>query len=403
MFDVDDAAVATITHDLHRMRRGAYASFFSKQSVRTLEPTIQSAVDKLCSRLEESKWKGKTVNILHAYVALTADVITGYCFSQTYNFLDNPEFGEDFHNLMKTTSGLSHLLKQFGWLSTLMHAFPPWILEKVNPMMHGLVNFQNTLILQINDIMVKRDQTTSKEILPPTNIFEAILDSNMPASEKSIPRLSSEAQVLVAAGTVTTAATLTIATYHVLTNHTVLASLMDELSKVIPDTSHSPLLGELEKFPYLTAIMYEGLRISYGTSHRLQRIAPDQAIGFHDWSIPPGTPVGMTAVLIHNDPDIFPDPYTFKPERWLPIETEGQRLQKYLVPFSKGSRICVGMNLAHAEILLTMATIFRKFGNEMRICDTIWERDIQITRDYFNPLPKKESKGVFVRFAGEKD
>ena len=402
MFDVDDAALATISHDLHRMRRGAYASFFSKQAVRTLEPTIQSAVDKLCSRLGDSKSKEKSVNILHAYVALTADVITGYCFSQSYNLLDNPEFGMDFHNLMKTTSGLSHLLKQFGWLSTLMHALPNRILKKVNPVMYGLVSFQNTLILQIKGIVAKRDQTMTTKVSSPTNIFEAILDSDMPASEKSVPRLTSEAQVLVAAGTLTTAATLTIATYHVLSNHFVLASLMEELCKAIPDACSSPRLGELEKLPYLTAVMYEGLRISYGVSHRLQRIAPDQAIGFHDWSIPPGTPVSMTAVLIHNDPDIFPDPYSFKPERWLPIETEGQRLQKYLVPFSKGSRICAGMNLAYAEILLTIAAVFRRFGNEMRIWDTIRERDVDVTRDLFNPMPKKESKGVFIKFATEK-
>ena len=37
----------------------------------------------------------------------------------------------------------------------------------------------------------------------------------------------------------------------------------------------------------------------------------------------------QTSMHIHDNAAIFPDPRAFKPERWLPIETEGARLQKY--------------------------------------------------------------------------
>lgn len=42
------------------------------------------------------------------------------------------------------------------------------------------------------------------------------------------------------------------------------------------------------------------------------------------------------------DPSIFPDPYTFDPERWIRAAAKGERLDKYLVNFSRGSRICLG-------------------------------------------------------------
>ena len=46
--------------------------------------------------------------------------------------------------------------------------------------------------------------------------------------------------------------------------------------------------------------------------------------------------------MIHVDPEIWPDPDKFKPERWLD-PAESARLYKYLVSFSKGSRMCLGI------------------------------------------------------------
>jgi cytochrome P450 len=50
----------------------------------------------------------------------------------------------------------------------------------------------------------------------------------------------------------------------------------------------------------------------------------------------------MTSLLQHNNPEIFPNPEEFNPERWMDL-TERHRLEKYLVAFSKGSRQCIGI------------------------------------------------------------
>ena len=52
----------------------------------------------------------------------------------------------------------------------------------------------------------------------------------------------------------------------------------------------------------------------------------------------------MTPIFLHINPDIFPDPHAFLPERWLDLsETERQRLEHYFVPYSKGARQCSGL------------------------------------------------------------
>lgn len=194
--------------------------------------------------------------------------------------------------------------------------------------------------------------------------------------------------------------------YHLLTIPSVLKKLKVELATAIPDPSVSLPLSALEQLPYLTACIQEGLRLSCGVSSRLQRIAPDEDLLFHDgskqWTIPRGTPVGMTGTLMHYDPSIFPSPTIFRPERWI----ENPRLDKYLVAFSRGSRQCIGMNLAYAELYLALAMIFRRYGSvdvrdqadlgAFELFDTT-DKDWVIVGDGITPLTVPESKGIRIR------
>lgn len=53
------------------------------------------------------------------------------------------------------------------------------------------------------------------------------------------------------------------------------------------------------------------------------------------------TPIGMSAYLNHTDPVAFKDPFKFNPDRWL--GDVDPRMHKYFIPFSRGSRSCLGM------------------------------------------------------------
>lgn len=87
----------------------------------------------------------------------------------------------------------------------------------------------------------------------------------------------------------------------------------------------------------------------------------------------------MTSVLQHLNPEIFPHPTEFLPERWL----ANPRLSRYLVSFSKGSRQCLGMNLAYAEIYLCLAHLLYKFP-DILLSDT-GKEDVEIVADYYAP------------------
>ena len=100
--------------------------------------------------------------------------------------------------------------------------------------------------------------------------------------------------------------------------------------------------------------------------------------------------------LHHTNPEIFPHPTIFKPERWL----DDPSLTKYLLAFGRGSRMCLGMNLAMAEIYMTLAYVFRRFDFEL--FDTIASRDVEIVRDNFIGMVDGRSQGIRVKVVGDR-
>ena len=93
------------------------------------------------------------------------------------------------------------------------------------------------------------------------SLFNHIVNSDMPGSELSTDRLAKEAQVLLGAGSASSARTLDFMVYYVLADPRIRTRLQEELSDVMsayPDTM--PSWAELEKLPYLQAVIKEGLR-----------------------------------------------------------------------------------------------------------------------------------------------
>ncbi|TRX91611.1 hypothetical protein FHL15_007393 [Xylaria flabelliformis] len=104
----------------------------------------------------------------------------------------------------------------------------------------------------------------------------------------------------------------------------------------------------------------------------------------------------MTLDVIY-DETVFHNPHDFVPERWLnnPKTSDGDPLTRFFVPFGKGPRMCIGMNLACVEKCLGLATLLRRFKFELYETDI--NDNIEIKHDFFVPSPKLDSKGLRVK------
>jgi len=206
------------------------------------------------------------------------------------------------------------------------------------------------LKIKIAQIM-KGELKTDKER---TSIFQEILQSDLPPQEQSVHRLGEEAQLILGAGLETRGWALSTASSHIINDPAIFKKLRDELKQAIPDMKAQLDLLQLERLPYLSGCIQEGIRLSYGVSARNPRISPSKPTKYKDWVIPAGTPVSMTVVDVHHDEEIYPNSHSFIPERWLdnPRTANGSPLNRYFVAFGKGARACLGIKFVYSSMIL---------------------------------------------------
>lgn len=395
--DFDGSHLLTTEHDLHRRRRKPLEPFFSRLGVSRLWPVLAELVEKFAGRLEALKGTGSVIRLDHACSAFSGDIIGQICWNNEEKFLDDPNFAPEWYNLIQTIILSIPLFTAFPLLVQIMALIPESIILWAYPSGQIFNKFKDVALQHI--AKAKKQTANSKgakhdNLEGHGSLFHHILNSDMPESELSDERLAKEAQVLLGGGTASTARTIGYISYYILARPTIRSKLQEELKDVMAAwPQHVPSLTELERLPYLQGLIKEGLRHSYGVMHRLPRCSPDVPIQYKQWSIPVGVPVGMSSYLMHTDPTVYERPFEFIPERWL--GAVHPNMNRNFVPFSRGSRNCLGQNLAHAEINLALAVLHRPGGPQLELFETD-ESDIIHVHDYMIPLPKLSTKGVRV-------
>lgn len=120
-----------------------------------------------------------------------------------------------------------------------------------------------------------------------TTIFQEILSSKLPPSDKTHQRLADEAQIVVGGGVETTAFSLAIATFHIINTPHINERLHRELVAAFPNRTQLDLFS-LEQMPYLRACIMEAVRMSYGLSARNPR-THNAPLQYNEWVIPART------------------------------------------------------------------------------------------------------------------
>lgn len=378
----------TVEHNHHRLRRTALNPFFSKSSISAIEPLIQDKVDKLCQAMDEYTNSEIHVEMGTAFIALSLDVISTYAFGNSFGLVEKRGFSPEWKAALRAAIEAAIFNRHMPWMADVMMNLPDSVAAAVSRPVAQFLKIQKEVKVLV-EATLRADPNESKREHP--TLFQELRDSNLPPVEKTVGRLMDEGLILLGAGGETTAQTLAILTYHLLSRPEKLQKLRKELHRAMPDPAQSMPWKELEQLPYLRATILEGHRIAAIITTRLVRIAPNETLTFNAWRIPPGTPVSMSTHFIHLDPSYFTSPYEFDPDRWLDA---AQGKEKYVIPFSRGTRSCIGLHLAGAELYITVACLFRRF--ELQLYETTF-RDVEITWDGFSGGFRPESKGVRVK------
>ncbi|MCJ1308349.1 hypothetical protein MMC25_002002 [Agyrium rufum] len=411
---------ATKSHELHKKRRDALSPFFSKRNVLFLEPLILEKVEQLRRLIAKHAADKTIVNLSDVFFAFCNEygsgmisktllmnlhsVVTNFLFAHHIdNLADEANAGALRNNSVNLLRGV-HMNKHFPWIPSLFESLPSSVSKGMMP--PGLVDLRalfDRVRAELLTIMENKKSGVSREASRgPTgkeSVYDSVLDNpDLPPEEKSLSRLEQEGALLVLAGTESPSKSLGIIFYHLIDNPSMLKTLRTELMAVSTPTSWT----QLEQLPYLSAIIEEGNRLSFGVTARTARIAYEALLYTpssyaaspkkgQSYAIPPGTPISMTTWNLHTSESVFPDPLVFNPDRWL--GDAGRERRKFHMAFGKGGRKCLGIELARAELFLVTATLVRSFDM------TLWEterEDVAFLHDYQTATPKLGSKGVRV-------
>ncbi|KAL5365779.1 cytochrome P450 [Aspergillus floccosus] len=234
------------------------------------------------------------------------------------------------------------------------------------------------------------------------DFFQALMeDKNGRAHGLEFGEAVAEVNIMMNAGSVTTAIAIANVLFHLLRNRDCLDKLRAEIDAVY-DTGDADADADADEdiiapydkvkhLPYLRACLDESLRITPPTSHGLPRETPAEGMEILGQWVPGHTSVSVSAYVAHHDERVFRDSHRFVPERWL--GEDGKALQPYFVAFSAGARSCIGRNISYLEQTKMLATLVRRYefalphpGWEMRRLETmnlilgempvkVWRRD----------------------------
>lgn len=252
MFGNPLATIAALDHSRHRMLRSNLNPYFSMQRIRSLEPEIQSLVDKLCYRLNEFKNTGTPIPAQCAYTCFTTDVVSDYTMGTGFHYLDEPNFIPQWSETLSGIAQSSAFFKPFPWLLSLLKSLPQGFVTKLDPGMGLMFAFQDRCGVLINSVM-ESQKTGEKQNFSHPTFFHDVLASDLPPEEKTAERLAQEIQVVIGAGAETVAKMLSWTTYYLLENPEKLKKMKEELDRLDPDRKAS--LVDFEQMPYLVSLL----------------------------------------------------------------------------------------------------------------------------------------------------
>jgi cytochrome P450 len=195
-----------------------------------------------------------------------------------------------------------------------------------------------------------------------SDILSLLLDAEDEDGSRLTDReLRDQVMTLLFAGHDTTTSTVTFLFYELARNREEQAPLLAEQEAVLRGeaASAAQLVGEL---PRLDLAVDETLRM-----YPPAWIGPRRSIEpfeLHGVRVPGGVLVNYCSWASHHLPEVFRQPWRFRPERFTPAERAKLPKGAY-VPFGGGSRTCIGMRFGQLEVKAIATAVLRRFGVEL--------------------------------------
>ncbi|GAV27818.1 hypothetical protein PMKS-001286 [Pichia membranifaciens] len=355
------------------------------------------------------RYNGKSINVFVLFCDMAMDAVTSFSFGiDNYKSLLLDPFGNG--NTIVTDFGLQS--SSWFWVTHIPSFYDLVVSKKVveasKRCYDWIENQFDYSIGRLNHNEEKQEET----------LLSVYFDSEPDTAKTKqknelfdITKTKSEFFDHIAAGHVTTGTTLSYLFYELAKYPEMQGKLHSELlgklnnNKPISASNHVPfkysVVDDEELLPYMNAVILETFRVHAAIPGEEPRVVPAKGMLFRGnetvptCKIPAGTTVVMQPWSLHRVSTLFPDPDKFDPERWLnasPVQLK--QMKGNLMHFGAGARMCIGMNLATAEIKIIVSSLMARYKVEL-VDDFDYDYDGAML-DIYTTLPRSEK--MMLRF-----
>ncbi|KAF6840541.1 cytochrome p450 [Colletotrichum musicola] len=359
----------------HIERAAAMRPIFSGQALAQYTATLDNQLESLHTRLCQAAGDSEAVNLTLHLWAFTNDVMISYLVEENYGFLRVFDL-QAVHDSTRASSAID--------LATVLRCMPP-----IKLMFDVFPALRSYSPLGWLDSLIKSHVRPIAKTWDDENSHEGILARifNEVGNETLAIHESSQAIFI---GNESLLSNLTFLIHHLIKHPESVKKIRTELDTLDLGTYghrvwRDPRVLQLK---YLDAVCKESSRLSSPSWHRQPRQSSGPTF-YRGMAIPAKTSMSFTLRLLELDADIYPDPNTFNPDRWLGFSDEAKASRSQAVMFGTGTRTCLGQHIANRVLRKAIAGIVYNFNF------SLWDEKVDRMEGYryLDTYPKKGQEG----------
>ncbi|ETN65668.1 cytochrome P450 [Anopheles darlingi] len=331
---------------------------FTSGKMKLMFSTVTAVADEFTSCLSHELERSTELEMKDLLARFTTDVIGTVAFGLECNSLADPQakfrmMGRKIFEPSPSRVMKNFLASQFPGLARMLRVVltPTDITDFFMTVVKDTVQFREKNNVQRNDFMtllmkVMKDQEQSGTA---GTVGERLTMDDMAA----------QAFVFFLAGFETSSTTMSFCLYELALNQAIQDRARQEVRDVLQQ--HDSISYEaVHEMKYIEMCINESLRKYPPATTLTRKVTKDYRIGNGNQVLPKGLMVAVPVYALHHDPDYFPEPDRFDPERFSAQQTEKRHPFAFL-PFGEGPRVCIGLRFGMMQARIGLVYLLKHF------------------------------------------
>ncbi|XP_065091259.1 cytochrome P450 4C1-like [Ochlerotatus camptorhynchus] len=205
---------------------------------------------------------------------------------------------------------------------------------------------------------IENDTTTKKK----QTFLDLLLSMTVEGKPLSNEDIREEVDTFMFGGHDTTSSAISFTILQLAKHQDIQEKLYQEIESILKHqncgTGRTLAYSNIQDFKYLDLVVKESLRLLPPISYVGRKLTEDTEI--NGAVVPAGQDVSIPIYMVHRNPKVYPDPERFNPERFAE-DSENMRGPYDYIPFSIGSRNCIGQKYGLMQLKMTVARLIVNF------------------------------------------